>query len=121
MPLDLLAQSGNTKATQGDVVLWVAVLIVTAFLGGLVIMWVRKKLLAKERPSDAGTMMEQLRDMLARGEITQHEFDATKRAMVKRLKDRGTGPVASQPPAEPPVVRKSLPRPSRSEDTPPSA
>lgn len=85
MPLQTLAQSATTKATQGDVVLWVAILIVVAFVGGIAILLVRKRLLAKDHPAAAGSLMDEIRGMLERGEITQAEFDATRRAMVKKL------------------------------------
>jgi Short C-terminal domain len=101
----VLAQSANTKASQGEVILWVAILILVAFLGGMVILWIRKKMLAKENPADAGSLLDHLRAMLQRGEITQEEFDATKKAMVKRLTTpRASAPAhpdAKQPPHTP--------------------
>lgn len=85
MVLQTLAQNATTKATQGDIVLWVAILIAVAFVGGLAILWIRKKLLAKDQPAAAGSLMDQLRGMLERGEITQAEFDATRRSIVKKV------------------------------------
>lgn len=85
MLLETLGQNATTKATQGDVVLWVAILIVVAFAGGLAILWIRKRLLAKDHPAAAGSLMDQLRGMLERGEMTQAEFDATRKAMVKKM------------------------------------
>ena len=98
-----LAQSANTKASQGEIILWVAILILTAFLGGVLILWFRKKMLAKENPVDTGSLLDHLRAMLQRGEITQAEFDATKKALVKRLSTprAPAQPNAKQPPTPP--------------------
>lgn len=94
----VLAQSAKTKATQGEIVLWVAILIVTALLGGLLIMWVRRKILANNNPAESASLMDQLRGMLARGEITQAEFDATRRSMVKKMAANKASPAAPSPP-----------------------
>jgi uncharacterized membrane protein len=109
-----LAQSATTKATQGDIVLWVAVLVVIAFVGGILILWVRKKTLAKDHPAAAGSLMDQLRTMLQRGEITQAEFDATRKAMVKKL----AAALREQPPKPLPQAKN---RPHRPRDTDQSA
>ena len=110
----VLAQSATTKATQGEIVLWVAILIVTALLGGLLIMWVRRKILANNNPAESASLMDQLRGMLARGEITQEEFDATRKTMVKKM-------AASKPPAAAPSPPRPEHRSTSKPPNPPSA
>lgn len=110
----VLAQSATTKATQGEIVLWVAILIVTALLGGLLIMWVRRKTLTSNNPAENASLMDQLRGMLARGEITQAEFDATRKSMVRKLAEKNAATSASSPP------RPEHRSPNR-RDRPPSA
>lgn len=110
----VLAQSAQTKTTQGEVVLWVAILIVTALLGGLLIMWVRRKTLANNSPAESASLMDQLRGMLARGEITQEEFDATRKAMVKKMAAKHPAAHGNSPP-------RPEHRPPSRQDRPPSA
>lgn len=67
-----------------SVLIWVGVLIVIAMLGGLVMLAIRRRMFSE---SDSGAdegLMEQLRRMVERGEITQEEFDRTRRKIVER-------------------------------------
>lgn len=79
-----LAQA--TKSTQMDAVVWVAALIVLAIVGGLFILWVRRRTLGDASDGGgSGSLMDDLRAMRDRGEITAEEFDATRKAMSRRL------------------------------------
>ncbi len=82
----------------GSVLLWVGVLIVFVLLGALVIFALRRSVLG-ERPGsgdDAG-MLEQMRRMVERGEMSQDEYDRTRRAIVEKAQGRAT----RHPPSDP--------------------
>jgi hypothetical protein len=84
------------KASQGEVLLWVGILVVVVVIGGLGILVLRRKLLAKDDGSAYGAgFLEELRAMHRRGEISTEEFEATKRAMTEKLK----ASLAAKPPA----------------------
>lgn len=67
-----------------SILLWAGVLIVLAMIGGFVIMLLRRRLLGRdETASDVG-LMDQLRGMVERGEMTREEFDLARRKIVER-------------------------------------
>ncbi|MFO0860393.1 MAG: SHOCT domain-containing protein [Phycisphaerales bacterium] len=68
-----------------DVLIWVAVLLGAVLSGSLLILSLRKRVFASPKaPSDPGTLMEQLRDMERRGEITREEFDRVRRRLIEQ-------------------------------------
>ena len=75
------------KATQGDVLLWVGILVVVVVVGGIGILAIRRRLLAKDDGSaNSAGFLEELRAMHRRGEISTEEFEATRRAMTAKIK-----------------------------------
>lgn len=75
------------KATQGDVLLWVGILVVVVVVGGLGILAMRRRLLGKDaNAGNTAGFLEELRAMHRRGEISTEEFEATRRAMTEKLK-----------------------------------
>lgn len=68
------------------VLLWVGVLIVLAMVGGLVMVLVRRSMLGEPPDSGDAGLMEQLRGMVERGEMTQDEYDLARRKIVERAK-----------------------------------
>lgn len=79
------------------------VLIGLCIAGGLLAMLARRRLLASGSDDESAvTLMDSLRAMLRRGEITQEEFDAAKRSMVAKLAGRaGAGGSARGAPDRP--------------------
>jgi hypothetical protein len=70
-------------------VMWVGVLIVVAVVGGLAILYLRRRVLAEAGDADAqGGLMESLRAMRDSGEISQQEFDAARSSMLRRVKEQ---------------------------------
>ncbi len=64
----------------------VGLLLVLAIIGGLAIVFVRKRILSHEQDTDtAASLMDDLRGALRDGAISQEEFDAAKRAMVAKM------------------------------------
>jgi hypothetical protein len=78
----------------------VGVAIAIIAVGGAVLLMYRRRVLAEDagRDEQAG-LMDNLRAMRDRGEMSSDEYDAAKRAMVARF----SGPSAA---ASPPPVRK---------------
>ncbi len=87
----LLAHAPEARTTS--LVLAVAALIAAVLLLGLIIMVFRKRLLARDNAADAGrSFMEDLRRMRDRGEISQDEFDATRRRIIERARQKAAPP-----------------------------
>ncbi|RMH28173.1 MAG: SHOCT domain-containing protein [Planctomycetota bacterium] len=69
-----------------SLLIWVGALIVVALFGGLVMLAVRRRMFNEpDAAADAG-LMEQLRRMLERGEMTQDEYDLARRKIVERAR-----------------------------------
>lgn len=77
----------NLAATSTtSVLIWVGALIVIAMVGGLVMLAVRRRMFSEpDAGADAG-LMEQLRRMVERGEMTQDEYDLARRKIVERAR-----------------------------------
>lgn len=97
-----LAQQAQSKGDILPVVLWLGILIVVTIVGGLVVLAIRKRILARSSDgADEGSLMDSLRAMRDRGELSPEEFEATRRAMIERVrsslspKDAGLKPGAS--------------------------
>lgn len=90
LALATLAQApANHDTTR--VVVWVGVLIAIMIVGGVGILMLRRRLLSKESESAASTgLLDTLRAMRDRGEISPEEFDKARQAMVAKLAGRGS-------------------------------
>ncbi|MFZ2875394.1 MAG: SHOCT domain-containing protein [Phycisphaerales bacterium] len=84
-----IAQTQPQDPRTTHLVLAIAALIAAVMLLGLIIMVMRKRLLARDSTADAGrSFMEDIRRMRDRGEISQEEFDATRRRIIERARQR---------------------------------
>jgi len=98
----LLAQAAQpavprTNKEASAVFVWVIALIVVIMVGGVLVMWLRRKILMAEAASDQeGGLMESLRKMRDSGQMSQEEFDATRKAMLSRM-TRHTHPPGPTP------------------------
>ncbi len=64
----------------------VGLLIAAVMILGLIVLALRKRLFREERADEAGAgLLDDLREALREGRMTQQEFDAAKRAMVARI------------------------------------
>jgi hypothetical protein len=126
----LAAIAAPSLATQGaprgsvtsiDVVLWVGILIVADIVGGAIIMYLRRRLLAKDAGAHSGgLLLHDLRDMLKRGEISEEEFQAAKDAITARVSGKPLPPRPPRPVRDdalraPPgfdLLGRPLPRPA---------
>ncbi len=84
LPALLLAQAAKPVPTV--VLIWVGVLIACAVIGGMLLVVLRKKLFERQSAAEVrGSLMEQLRDAHARGEISTDEYEQTRKSMASRL------------------------------------
>lgn len=108
LPLDTaaltLAQQGRSQASFW---LWLFVLIVLTVLAGVVIVIVRRRLIEPDAKANSpGSLMEDLRRMRDRGEITQEEYDRTRKTIAARAAGREPPP---PPPPDPEGPRQARP------------
>lgn len=103
----LALQLAQQPRPTGAVLLWVAVIIGVVLASSLLILIIRRRLLGPAKDDSAALgLMDQLRHMLQRGEITQDEFDRTRRAMVTKAAQARSphtpaGPVTLSPATRP--------------------
>lgn len=85
----------NPDEARSRVVVLVGSFVALCLIAGAVIIVVRRKMLAPDHASsDQGSLLEQLRQMRDRGEMSQEEFDQTRAAMLSKLRsDLGPLPV----------------------------
>jgi hypothetical protein len=114
----LVAQAPGGRSSSTDVLLWVGVLIVVTLAGAMVILAIRRRTLAGPRTPDAGTLMDQLREMRDRGQMTQAEFDAAIAAMKARLRAQIAPPGQVSGQGQSPAPGQSPPRPALPGATP---
>lgn len=81
----LLAQAAKAYSPT-PVFIWVGVLITFAVVGGTLMVILRKKLFERQSAAEVrGSLMEQLRDAHARGEISTEEYEQARKSMASRL------------------------------------
>lgn len=72
-------------AANAEILIWVAVLLGAVLSGSLLILSLRKKVFAQSRTeADEGSLMEQMRAMERRGELSKEEFDRVRRKLVEK-------------------------------------
>lgn len=72
-------------AANTDVLFWAAILIGAVLSGSFLILSLRKKVFASSPvEDDPGTLMEQMRRMEKRGEISTEEFNRVRRKLVEK-------------------------------------
>jgi len=90
------------SSAVGELLLWLGALIGLVLIGGAVLMALRSRL-SRDKPdddrSDASSMLESLRRMRERGEISIEEFESTRARLVGRAAGqspaRAEGPITS--------------------------
>lgn len=133
----ILAQTKPSNPTPA--LIWAGILIVCAMVGGVIIMQLRRKMIETEQGKNASaSLMETLRDMHARGEISTDEYEQTRRSIASRVsimldtkrsdglfelpdpkrRIAGTRP-AERGPIAPPSAPPAPPPPAAAPDLPP--
>ena len=96
----IAAQPGQAGTAAGltRILIPVAALIVLAVLGGLGVLAVRRRMLAKDTAADQGGLLDDLRAMRDRGQITPEEFDAARKSIAAKMTGRAAAPARAKPP-----------------------
>ncbi len=86
----VLAQAGGPGAERlfGDLLPWLGVLVVIVLIGGGIAIWLRRRLMAGESADSVGFTLGDLRELRARGEISDEEFEKAKSQMIAGLTRR---------------------------------
>lgn len=73
---------------DGRAFLYIILLIVLAIIGGLVIFSVKRRIFddSNEQDQSAGTLMESLEQMRRSGEISEEEYQQTRRTIIERTR-----------------------------------
>lgn len=83
--LATLAADPGGSGSLTRVMVWLGVLIVVTIVGGLVAMAVRRRLLGPDSRTDPRVgMLDELQRMRDRGEMTEDEYERTRRAIAER-------------------------------------
>jgi hypothetical protein len=99
----------GAKAFPTDLVVGLGAIIIIVLFAGLAVMAMRRRLLVKDSAAATqGRLMDDLRAMRDRGEITPDEYDAARATMAARL----SGRPASAPAAAPAPIPRPAPRAS---------
>ncbi|MEZ6318347.1 MAG: SHOCT domain-containing protein [Phycisphaerales bacterium] len=82
---------------------WLGVLIAVTVVAGIVLLALRRSLLAppSSREGALSGLMDDLRAMHARGDLTDDEFAAAKRRMVEKIREASTSQNADDPSKNP--------------------
>lgn len=89
-----MATLANTAASS--IVIWAIVLIAAVLVGAVGIFALRRSMFSDQiTQADNAGLIEQMRRMVARGEMTQAEYDQAKRAIVEKAKAAREKPGAS--------------------------
>lgn len=87
----VIAQSGR-RGDPIDVVVTVGILVAVVVGAGVAIMAIRRRLLSKSGALEAaGSLLDSLRAMRDRGEMTDEEYEAARVAARDRMAERLTG------------------------------
>jgi len=82
------------KGDLGEYLLWVGAAIGCIVLATLVILWYRRRILGPADSNEHASLLDELRAMRAKGEISEEEFAATKHAMATRAAGKPRTPAA---------------------------
>ena len=87
----LLAQTSADKSSQlfADILPWLIAIVVFVIVGGVMIYLIRRWLRSDSGTDPIGFTLQDLRELHARGEITDEEFAHAREQMIGRLKQPG--------------------------------
>jgi hypothetical protein len=97
------SQPAQTRPVKGGVdatsiIVWAGVLIAVIMVGGLLLMWLRRRMFMADSMEQAGGLMESLRKMRDTGQMSQEEYDAARKAMAARVAKVDLAPKKLQSP-----------------------
>lgn len=82
---------GGGDGDLGSYLLGVGILLVVVVVSTVVLLWVRRKMLDSSAQGFAGfSTMEELRTMVARGEMTKEEYEMVRKTMIDKVRQQTT-------------------------------
>ena len=83
-----LAYIAPSEGSRERLLVLCGVLIALCIAGGVVILLLRRRLFSNASDqAESASLMEQLRSMRDRGEMSPEEFEQTRQAMIRKLKN----------------------------------
>jgi hypothetical protein len=83
----LLAQA-NARSALNEMLPWLGALLLAALLGGALLFYLRHRLLGPDLPDSGKGLMEDLRAMRDRGEISEDEYEHARISMIAKATGR---------------------------------
>lgn len=76
------------SSLDGRAFIYLILLIILAIVGGLIIFSVKRRIFdeSKEQDQSSGTLMESLEQMRRKGEISEEEYQQTRRTIIERTR-----------------------------------
>jgi len=90
-------QSGQVVAQASDlstVLLWTGLLIGAVLVASTLVLWIRRRLLAKDAAAGPGMSLHELRTLRDQGRLSDEEFESLRLALVRHASG-GAGPKES--------------------------
>jgi hypothetical protein len=84
--LAALPSSDQSSKLFGEILPWLLVLIGVVIAGGVLIMFIRKRLQDDSSSSSPGFTLQDLRQLHSRGELTDEEYERAKIQMIGSVK-----------------------------------
>ena len=98
----LLANEQDAERLFIDMLPWLGLLCVIVLILGVLAMWIRARLRTPGNPTGDGYTLVDLRQMHARGELSDEEFDKAREAMIAGVRGPDTPNPEESGPSEGP-------------------
>lgn len=111
--LNLGSPLAQSSPPTSQILTWVFALIILIVVGGLVVIAMRRKLLSKDSfiGHESG-LMDEMRGMHARGELTTEEYDRIRKRLVAKAAGKDPDAIAAKPePTGPKASRERTAKP----------
>jgi len=94
----LLMASNNSRQLFTDLLPWLLVLLGVVMVGAAAVYVVRRMMTKEQSGSGRGFTLQNLREMRARGELNEEEFQRARAAIVGDAEGRNAPPGSPKPP-----------------------
>ena len=85
-------QSTTPESLFGDMLPWLGMLAIIVLVGGVLAIWIRRRLTNNSSSQSIGYTLEDLRILHERGELSREEFDLARQAMIKGVRGGSENP-----------------------------
>jgi hypothetical protein len=95
--MELLVAAARARSVT-PVLIWVSALILVVLGLGLIILFMRRRLLVKDSADAAAGLMDELRALRDQGRLSPEEYDAARKRMVAGLAGKSASPAPRSTP-----------------------